>query len=227
MTAAASDGMSAQPRGADRGPDPSTLTTQQLYREIFALRELIESRLDGNDRAIVVLQSIASAQPTPGIVAASVKALGDVVSVQIAALREFHEAKFGEAFSSIQVQFKERDVRVEQSSVATKIAVDAALQAAKEAVGAQNVSSAQAIAKSEAATTKQIDAIGTLIATQAKGVDDKIDDIKSRLQAMEGIGIGVNNQKRDSKDVFGYVVGAIGILISFLTIAGFVITNKG
>jgi hypothetical protein len=50
-----------------------------------------------------------------------------------------------------------------------KIAVDAALQATKEAVAEQNRSFALATDKSETATMKQIDALGLAIQTANKG----------------------------------------------------------
>jgi hypothetical protein len=116
-------------------------------------------------------------------------------------------AKHEEKFNSVQVQFAERDTRTEQTSKDSKVAVDAALQAAKEAVGEQNKSSTLAIAKSEAATTKQIDQISVIINTMAKGLDDKIDDIKTRLTSIEGRAKGLG-------DGWGYLVGAIGTLIA-------------
>ena len=44
---------------------------------------------------------------------------------------------YAEKFSSIQTQFKERDVRTDQTASQVKLAVDAALQAQKEAAGEQ------------------------------------------------------------------------------------------
>jgi hypothetical protein len=85
--------------------------------------------------------------------------------------------------------------------------VDAALQAAKEAVGEQNKSNALAIAKSEATFTKQIDQIGVLISTMQKGIDDKIDDMKSRLQAIEG-------QKKGGSDVWAIVIAIAGLAVA-------------
>ena len=114
-------------------PDPTVLTTQQLAVAILNLKELFESRMSAMDKAVELLQQTANRSPTV-----------NEVYMQ-------HE----ERFKSIAVQFAERDIRTEQTSRDSKVAVDAALQAAKEAVGEQNKSSALAIAKSEAATTKQ------------------------------------------------------------------------
>jgi hypothetical protein len=164
-------------------PDPTILTTQQLLREIASVREILESRLNGMDRAIDLLQSQVDKSPSIG---------------------EMY-AKHEEKFHSIQTQFSERDTRTDQTSKDSKVAVDAALQAAKEAVGEQNKSSALAIAKSEASTTKQIDQISVIINSLAKGMDDKIDDIKTRITSMEGHTRGIG-------DGWGYLVGVIGIL---------------
>ena len=190
-------------------PDPTRLTTEQLNRETSALRELfsirveeinlrigllfadmgnvparvekdidhlrgfISTRLDGMDKAIVLLQEIFDHVPRQ-------------TDEKIMALRWLHEEKF----LSIQTQFRERDVRTEQYSKDSKVAVDAALQAAKEAVGEQNKSSALAIGKSEASTTKQIDQLSTQIASQTKNFDDKVADIKDRLTRIEGGAVG-------------------------------------
>jgi hypothetical protein len=172
-------------------PDPTKLTTEQLNREIaalreavghgqLALREILETRMDGNDRAIELLQAATDKLPA-------------WIDQKIVALRDVHDQKFvsivdstAEKFSSIQTQFTERDVRTEQAAGAVKIAVDAALQAQKEAVGEQNKSSSTAISKSEQATVKQIDQLSVLIQTMTKAFDDKIGDVKDRLTRIEG-----------------------------------------
>lgn len=219
-------------------PDPSLLTTKQLQREVFGLRELletrlvgtdttsrlvreiIETRLDGMDKAIRLLQDTADKFPAR-------------IDEKITALKEVHQQKFEamfdtniEKFSSIQTQFRERDVRAEQSSKDSKVAVDAALQAAKEAVGEQNKSSALAIAKSETATVKQIDQLATLIQSMTKGFDDKIGDVKDRLTRIEGKGEGTDKSRQTQQSsssfivaiigmVVGLVIGAVGLLMRF------------
>lgn len=150
-------------------PDPTILTTQQLQREIGLLREIIDSRILGMLNEIKHLDVDQSG-------------LQATLMMNINRLQELHEEKF----RSISVQFAERDTRTEQTSRDSKVAVDAALQAAKEAVGEQNKSSALAIAKSETATTKQIDQQSLQIATATGALNDKIDDIKDRITAIEG-----------------------------------------
>ena len=200
-----SPAIAAPPTVSRPDPDPTTLTTQALYREINQVHDLINSetyavssglsaRLDGADRERLHLQAQLDAVPTE-------------VSRRIDTLRVLHEEKF----NSIQVQFIERDTRTEQTSRDSKVAVDAALQAAKEAVGEQNKSSALAIAKSEASTTKQIDQQGLLIASSTQGLDDKINDVKERLTRIEG---GANG----GHQVWGYVFGVAGSLVGLIAL---------
>ncbi len=56
----------------------------------------------------------------------------------VVALIEERDKLVAEKFNGISTQFKERDVRVEQTARDTKVAVDAALQAAEKAVIKQN-----------------------------------------------------------------------------------------
>ena len=170
-------------------PDPTTLTTQQLQREVAALRDILESRLDGMDKAITLIQRAVDRSPT---------------------IAEIY-AEFREKFNSVQTQFTERDTRTEQTSRDSKVAVDAALQAAKEAVGEQNKSSALAIAKSEAATTKQIDQIGTIISTMERAFNDKISDMKDRMTFVQG-------HAKGGSDIWGYILGAAAVLIALAAV---------
>ena len=198
-------------------PDPTKLTTEALTREVAALKELVITRLDAMDKAMDIFSANLTRAPTD-------------VDKQISHLRALVEKTFEvhlEKFASIQTQFQERDVRTEQTARDSKVAVDAALQAAKEAVGEQNKSSALAISKSEASTTKQIDQISVLIASSTKGLDDKIDDLKDRLTRVEGEDKGqkaaVTQQQTSNVglvSLIGLIVGSLvgigGLIVAFL-----------
>ena len=197
-------------------PAPTVLTTQALFREINQVQALLDAHMDGLegtlsaritaiDRDVDRLQLAVEQEP------ANTGAL-------ISTLRDLHEEKF----KSIQVQFVERDTRTEQTSRDSKVAVDAALQAAKEAVEKQNTSSALAIAKSESATTKQIDQQGILISTATTSLNEridaasatmnsKIDDLKDRLNRMEGGTTG-------GHQAWGYIIGVAGSLIGIISL---------
>lgn len=200
-------------------PDPTVLTTDQIRREIAALKEIlinvidgkfqvITTRLDGSDKAVALLQEATGKQP-------------ELTQAAVDTLRSLTDEKFG----GIQKQFDERDVRIDQSALATKTAVDAALQAAEKSVNDKNESAAQAIAKSETSTAKQIDGLGVLIAQGNEATNSKIDDLKARVQAIESRTEGQSLQKQDTSDNWGFVFGAAGMLLAIVTLVSMVLTR--
>lgn len=178
-------------------PDPTVLTTRQVIRETDALREIIETRLDGNDKAIELLQRQADRLPSLGMVDGEVKfvkeqvvKLPDIIKEAVDHLQELYTGnikglttQLDERFAGIIMQFEERDKRHEKARDDNKIAVDYALEAAKEAVTEQNRSNGLAITKSENGFTKQIDQIAVVIDTLSKSIDQKINDLKSQVAA--------------------------------------------
>ena len=192
-------------------PDPTLLTTRNLQREIASLKELLFVRID-------CLQELANASEHQQ------EAVSKDIGIQVHAAKELIFQRFetsNEKFASIQLQFKERDVRVEQTARDTKVAVDAALQAAEKAVGKQNEAFGLSIAKSETATAKQIDQQGQLLNTTTAGLNDKIDDIKERLTSLEGEGRGLINARTSQHtsqmsavSVISLIVGGLALLSS-------------
>jgi hypothetical protein len=95
---------------------------------------------------------------------------------------------YAEKFSSIQTQFQERDVRTDQTASQVKLAVDAALQAQKEAAGEQAKSFSAATTKSETAMNRQIE-----------GLDGKITDVKDRLNRVEAMSVGISSNRAEAQ----------------------------
>jgi hypothetical protein len=153
-------------------PDPSTLTTAQLLREIEILRGSIDDKVEARQREMLVAQELSEA-----------KLHGEI---ELTAQR----------FNSFEALLELKELqRVEQKSD-TKAAVDAALIAQKEAVQEQTIASGLSIAKSEAATAKQLDQQSVTFTTAISGVtktssDQKdafnisIGDLKERLSALD------------------------------------------
>lgn len=98
--------------------------------------------------------------------------------------------------------------------------MDAALQAAKEAVGQQTEASERSIAKSEAATTKQIDSVTALLSTSNAATGATIDDLKSRMDRMESAKLGGSDALGNQRAVMASV---IGLVLFIITVAGFAI----
>lgn len=211
--------------------DPTELTTQSLLHEVAVLKEYLEVRLDGQvnsikvrldamDTAISVLAEGAARSPTVAVVDANVKRLEDVTN---------------EKFAGVEQKFTDFNAKIDQASIKDAKAVDAAFSAQKEAVGEQNKSNALAIAKSEAAFTKQIDQSIQMITANAKvtddkfedvrnrlaltfkGAEDKIEDLRTRVTLTEGRSTGMANG-------WGYLVAGIGLLVAVLTLVAVVVS---
>ena len=161
-------------------PDPSIMTTAALEREVGHLRELIGGKVDDLEKELNRFKESHANRHA------------DAVDKAIEHLEEVCGVKF----EAIQMQFRERDARVEQASSALQTAVEAALLSAKEAVE-----------KSERGFEKELDAIKLLITNQGKAQDQQIRDLKDRQSGAEGKGVGLNQ---------AWLVGvaALGILIS-------------
>jgi hypothetical protein len=173
-------------------PDPSKLTTEQLDREIAALKEIVFTRLEGMDRALTLATETINRQPTE-----TEKAIGHLRDMLGARMNGMDEIR-NEKFIGIQAQFRERDIRFEQAAREANGRVEIALQAAKEAV-----------AKSEVSTIKQLDQLQESIRQVDKTSDDKLADVKDRLNREGGRGEG-------HSDVWGWIVAAVAALIAIL-----------
>lgn len=212
-------------------PDPSVLTTQQLWREVASLKELTFSRMSAIEKAIEVAHADLVRVPTDVQKAVSgLEALHnqrfDAMGIRyldrvayISKQLEDIEHLTAERFNAVSKQFDERDKRAELLLATSAKAVDAALAAAKQAVDKQNEAFQLSIAKSEAATTKQIDGMQSTIASLTHAFDDKINDLKDRITRNEGSDLGKKESHQSGGAMWGYVVGGIGALLG---ISGFI-----
>jgi hypothetical protein len=160
-------------------------TRDQLRREGAAVRAIVEARLDGSDKAIVLLQTTQDRIPGH-------------MNERVSTLQAYIEQKLNtvaEQFHSIQTQFIALDTRIEQNSnsakeaIATalqaqKEAIAAALQAAKELVAAQNIASTNAILKSETSTDKRIDETQRQLSAMQAALDGRIGLISESVKTM-------------------------------------------
>jgi hypothetical protein len=148
------------------------------------------------DRAVGALRELLLAQ---------IRAEMAEVGGKLNALGEVSE----ERFRGVQTQFNLLKQATEQLDLANKTAIAAALQAQKESAGETQKSSQAAIAKSEASTSESIKALTAAFTTEIKGANDRINDVKSRLDRGEGIGSGGHQQKIEGNTNLFAVVALI------------------
>jgi hypothetical protein len=227
----------AAPRSATRGslreyerrptegilpvPDPTRLTAELVDRSISAFREVFEVRLAEMDKAV----SLAAQQMDKMSAddAAERNELRADVGRQMTALREFIMSQIennrgvtAEKLEAINIRFAERDKRTTLAAEESRTSLANALAAAKEAVSEQNKANVQAVAKSEIATQKQIDAIMQLMTTSNKSLEDKIADIKTRLDRGEGRDTGSSQAHADRRLDVGSLLQALAVIAAII-----------
>jgi hypothetical protein len=227
-------------------PDPTRLTTEQLRRELATLREIIETRLDGMDRATnLVCTQTADVRAEIEQIRARLR---EETAAEVGQLRELLQTRLDgmdqairlnaeiigrmpaerdaaikhladlhdEKFASIALQFAERDVRTEQATEGAKQALDAALLAQKELVAQHNEANSAAAAKAEASFTKQIDQIGTIIQTLEKALDARITELKERIDRGEGSTAGAAGSRSERRLDTGQVLTTLSVLAAVI-----------
>jgi hypothetical protein len=204
---------------------------QRVSAEVQHLRDLHERDIQGvrqqfTERDTRTELAAEHARTAIDAALAAVKDTGESYQRQASsmletALRSVNELRLvhDERFSSIGQQFIERDVRTTQASGAADDALKAALQAAKELVGAQGEASSAAAVKSETSFTKQIDQIGTIIQTLEKALDARITELKERIDRGEGAGTGAGEQRTESRAIMQVGFAALGVILVIITIA--------
>lgn len=175
-------------------------------RELTAQAELFDARLEGLEASFAFkIQAIDNATI---LRLESVAKVPDEIDRAIAHSSGLTNVRF----DGISQQFEERDIRTEQAGKASTEALAAALQAAKELVGAQGEASAAAAIKSETSFTKQIDQIGTIIQTLEKALDARITELKERIDRGEGSASGVKDKTAQMIAIGAVLVAFIGMV---------------
>jgi hypothetical protein len=185
--------------------DPSILTTAALQREVGNLEKEMIHRSEDRRVEMENLQKLVETQ---------IKGLSDLMNEQLASIKT--------QFELIEKQ------RVEQKKD-TKDAVDAALIAQKEAVQEQTIASGLSIAKSEAATAKQLDQLAVTFTNAITGVTGSINDlkdgwtssigdVKDRVGKIESLKQGAQEQVHKTQSNLSAIYGFGGFVLVLLTI---------
>ena len=191
----------------------------EVGRRDEAGRQLIEQRLQDLDKA-----RILAAEQIKDIPVASREArerLCHDFHGSLAAEREYHLAKLEVLTTRTEERFK----AVDKGFAASKEAVAAALQAAKEAVSEQNRANASAIGKSEAATKEQLTSLSQVSVANFRAQEDKITDTRDRLTAMESLTRGIEEAGGESREERGLahstaiaIIASVSVLIAIASV---------
>lgn len=156
----------------------------------------------------------------------------------LAAIREFVLSEIGHVkelsttmFEAVQREFEGIAARTAEQKSDTSKALDAALLSARDAVQLQTEAFAIATAKSESSTTKQIDALGLSVDRLGAQLDDKINDVKDRLNRVEAKKEGADEQVQvvqdRTQDTRSLYALAISVIVAVTLIASVYLANQG
>lgn len=207
--------------------DPTELTTRLVDRAMAAERDRVDGQLAIRDERLNAMD--AATQLRLDRVAEFHAELAQVRSDRGVALAHERELS-NERFDAVLSQFQALSSRTAEQKSDTRAAVDAALQAAKELVALQTEAADKSTAKSEASFAKQIDALGLLLQKSSETTDDKIVDLKSRMDRIEATRISAVETKAEVRNTSGdtraVIALAITVVLAVVTIIGFVLANS-
>lgn len=237
-------------------PDPTVLTTQQLNREIGKERDISDAKFAEINRALDSLEkeirnvenrSHADVRNLKHLLYdhfksyderyASHKQLNEKadeenkryidmtasgITAQIVGLKAYHD----EGARTIEHRFDLMERDITRRVMDTKATIEAAFVASKEASSEQSKSNAIAVSKSEAAFSDQIKQLNINLQTITNAVNDKIDDVKDRVNLVEQAYKSGEGHTKGVGDMWGWVVGFIGVFSTIVTLVIMVMERK-
>jgi polyhydroxyalkanoate synthesis regulator phasin len=190
-------------------PDPTRITMERLdataatlRREIAYGREIIETRLSGNDEATRLrLGEIDKIWP------------GEVERL-VGHLKEIHVTDI----RNILDRFAANDAATRLAADTSQKALDAALLQAAALVRQQNEANDRAATKVEASFSKLIDQLGVQIQTEGKARDARVDEIKERVVALESQRTGGRANRDEHRQDNTLIIGALGVILFIISV---------
>lgn len=168
-------------------PDPTRLTTAQLYREITALREYF-------DIQILALQQGLGAMHTDQ---AQIPArIDEKIQAAIGETR-FLKELFTERFAAIATQFTNLDAGRMALAAASAENFRTAMAAYKELMTQQNTAFSQATAKAEQSTGTRVAQLEALVEAKIKALEQRLELATTRLMSIEGGNAGQRLERAD------------------------------
>lgn len=217
----------ADTQGTRPIPDPTILTTEQLLRSISTLREWVEAqfqvrdeRLAGIDRATEL--RLDGIQSIPGMIDEKVRHLAEVVTAQLTAMNDKLDR-----FDGLRLELK----------ADSKTQIDAALLAQKEQATLQDQANQKAIDKQNDQNEKASDKLTELfraemaaLRTEIGGTGRELAALDTRVTKTEASRVGGQEATTERRNANSAIYAAVGfgitILITAITIVGFIVANK-
>jgi predicted component of type VI protein secretion system len=209
-------------------PDPSILTTESLQREVRSLEDADKRITDDMQREFAIrqdnrqreLQSLKElTESEQGSIRESIHRLEALVNANPGLITkevEHLQELMNEKLRSIDLRFVERDVRTQQAAETSQKALDAALLAAAALVNQQNEANASAAALQSQQFTKQIDQIIVLTERSQKAFDDRLGELKERIDRGDGTTSGIKENRIEQRAVSMQTIATIALFATVL-----------
>jgi hypothetical protein len=191
-------------------PDPTLLTTQQLLRELLNLRELMQTKIDGNHSAL--LARFEGMDKAIELIQRSADKVPSEVDLKVTNLQSLANKDF----INIAQQFSDRDRHADQLAALYRQAVDAALTAQKETAAKAEEGFTKLIDKLTELVSSQTDSLGKEFRALISGQDVKIDAVKERFAVGEGRVAGISQSWGVIVAAAGIVIGVVAVIIAVL-----------
>lgn len=173
-------------------PDPTILTTAALQREVAIIERRIAELQRTTEHGILEVKS----------------GCAEKLNAHMVSARELTNLQF-ELMSTWRLEQKDD----------TKVRLDAAFAAQKEA-----------ITKQEASTDKQLEQLRLTFTTAFDELRRSMEEVKGRVGAIEATKLGSQEQRIETRQMtaatMGLIIGAITIFMALVSIIGIVIANQ-
>lgn len=169
--------------------------------KLQSLRDLIISRIESMDKAALVLADNVNRVPT----------LLDRETARLLAL-------FEERTGNIRHLLVDRDDQAKQDKATAAAAVETALTSLRELLFLQNSATTAAIAKSESATSNDLESLSKVITSTKDGISNDINNLKQRLDRSEGAYTGQRELRKDDHMTVGSIVGVVGGIVGIIAL---------
>jgi hypothetical protein len=147
--------------------------------------------------------------------------LRNLIHSEVMHITTLFDEKLSGLSRQVETQLAMLGARTAEQKQDTTNALNAALAAQKEQAALQNAASEKSITKSETATIERIKAVETLLSASTRASDDKTDDLKSRIVAIEAIKLGttegvaaVRSSSSDTRAIIASIIGVAGVLLA-------------